>query len=139
GSGYGSWFGFKASKSEDKDVSPQRTRVVCLRFTADRGRGLVVEALWSTMGAGAGAQAEEQLVFPETLLDPQRAPVLLEIKVPNTAGQLTVNWRIANLDEGLAPYPSVDEAKIPIQLEYSFDPEEELLAKYGVPAVKREA
>ncbi|KAJ1952873.1 hypothetical protein EC988_003320 [Linderina pennispora] len=136
--GYGSWFGFKPSKSEEKDAPQQRTRIVCLRFTADRGRGLVVEALWSTMGAGTSALADEQLVFPETLLDPQRAPVLLEIKVPNQAGQLTVNWRIANLDEGLAPYPSADEAKIPIQLEYSFDSEEELLAKFDLPPVKRE-
>ncbi|KAJ2890163.1 hypothetical protein IWW38_004282, partial [Coemansia aciculifera] len=144
---YAAWFGFKRdsprSASDLSDSPPHaRTRYVYLRFAADRGRGMVVEVLWQHLGAattaGLYAQEDEVLIYPETLLDPQRAPVLLELKVPNRAGQLVFNWRIANFDEGLAPFPGPEEAQIPIVLEYSIDSEEDLLEEFQLPPIKRD-
>ncbi|KAJ1966099.1 hypothetical protein GGI12_000303 [Dipsacomyces acuminosporus] len=143
--GYMGWFGRKKGPETKPDESEQnaaRNRIVYLRFSADRGRGMVVEVLWSMFGpssAGLQAQNDELLVYPETLLDPHRGPVLLELKVPNKAGHLTVNWRIANLDEGLAPFPSAEEAQVPISLEYSIDTEEGMLKEFSLPAINRDA
>ncbi|KAJ2615088.1 hypothetical protein GGF44_005968 [Coemansia sp. RSA 1694] len=144
---YAGWFGFKKesarSASDATDTPPHaRTRYIYLRFAADRGRGMVVEVLWQHFGAattaGLYAQEDEVLIYPETLLDPQRAPVLLELKVPNRAGQLVFNWRIANFDEGQAPFPGPEEAQIPIVLEYSIDPEDDLLEEFQLPPIKRD-
>ncbi|KAJ2394958.1 hypothetical protein GGI23_004485 [Coemansia sp. RSA 2559] len=146
--GYGSWFGMGKSASPRRSASADRTpfstkySVVYLRFTADRGRGMVVEVLWRQHGAATQAghidNDNEVLVYPETLLDPQRAPVLLELKVPNRAGHLVFNWRIANFDEGQAPFPNANEARVPIQLEYSIDNEEDLLKEFSLPPIQRD-
>ncbi|KAJ2797515.1 hypothetical protein H4S07_005927, partial [Coemansia furcata] len=143
---YAAWFGFKKESSRAASESPEaplaRTRYMYVRFTADRGRGMVVEVMWQPLGAATTAglyvQEEEMLIYPETLVDPQRAPVLLELKVPNRAGQLVFNWRIANFDEGQAPFPGPEEAQIPIVLEYSIDSEDDLLEEFQLPPIKRE-
>ncbi|KAJ1800811.1 hypothetical protein LPJ59_000802 [Coemansia sp. RSA 2399] len=147
--GYGSWFGMgktasprRRSASADRTPFSTKFSVVYLRFTADRGRGMVVEVLWHQHGAATQAghidNDNEVLVYPETLLDPQRAPVLLELKVPNRAGHLVFNWRIANFDEGQAPFPNANEARVPIQLEYSIDNEEDLLKEFNLPPIQRD-
>lgn len=127
-----------------RPASP-RHRYVYVRFMADRGRGMVVEALWrpyETISADVGlfdlSEEGEILVYPETLLDPQRAPVVLELKLPNRSGQLVVNWRIANLDEGLSPYPTAEEAEMPVVLEYSVDREEDLVTELGLSNLMHE-
>ncbi|KAJ1731938.1 hypothetical protein LPJ72_003685 [Coemansia sp. Benny D160-2] len=151
GSGYASWFGMMSNRSASPRRSTSSTEktpfdikfcVVYLRFTADRGRGVVVEVLWRAFGAavdsGFSDNNNDVLVYPETLLDPQRAPVLLELKVPNRAGNLVFNWRVANFDEGQAPFPDAKEARVPIQLEYSIDAEEDLLKEFNLPPVLRD-
>ncbi|KAJ2703043.1 hypothetical protein H4218_000542 [Coemansia sp. IMI 209128] len=143
---YATWFGFKKDSPrltpDPTDMPHVRTRYMYLRFMADRGRGMVVEVLWKPFGAataaGIYAQDEEVLIYPETLVDPQRAPVLLELKVPNRAGQLVCNWRIASFDEGQAPFPGPEEAQIPIVLEYSIDSEDDLLEEFQLQPIKRE-
>ncbi|KAJ1895925.1 hypothetical protein LPJ71_006645 [Coemansia sp. S17] len=143
---YATWFGFKKdsprSASDLADAPLARTRYMYVRFMADRGRGMVVEVMWQPFGAATTAglyvQDEEVLIYPETLVDPQRAPVLLELKVPNRAGQLVLNWRIANFDEGQAPFPGPEEAQIPIVLEYSIDSEDDLLEEFQLPPIKRD-
>ncbi|KAJ1853699.1 hypothetical protein LPJ73_002596 [Coemansia sp. RSA 2703] len=83
-------------------------------------------------------EQDEVLIYPEMLLDPQRAPVVLELKVPNRSGLLTFNWRVANFDEGQAPFPTAEEAQIPITLEYSVDLEEDLVQEFGLSPIKRD-
>ncbi|KAJ2725796.1 hypothetical protein GGI07_001003 [Coemansia sp. Benny D115] len=145
---YASWFGFKkdspklGSSITSLDYgSIARTRYVYLRFLADRGRGMVVEVLWRprmSIESSIVRDQDELLIYPEVLLDPQRAPVVLELKVPNRTGVLVFNWRVANFDEGQAPFPTAEEAQIPIVLEYSVDLEEELLQEFDLPPIKRE-
>ncbi|KAJ2587660.1 hypothetical protein H4R99_008071 [Coemansia sp. RSA 1722] len=148
--GYANWFGLKKDSPKlnsnnsgggfDFGNSP-RSRYVYLRFLADRGRGMVIEVLWRPHSSADSAMVREQdevLIYPETLLDPQRAPVVLELKVPNRSGLLVFNWRIANFDEGQAPFPTPEEAQIPILLEYSVDIEEDLLKEYDLLPIKRE-
>ncbi|KAJ2556530.1 hypothetical protein EV175_001943 [Coemansia sp. RSA 1933] len=147
-SGYGSWFGMGRSVSPRRSASAERASsstkfsVVYLRFTADRGRGVVVEVLWHQHGAATQVghidNGNEVLVYPETLLDPQRAPVFLELKVPNRAGHLVFNWRVANFDEGQAPFPDAKAARVPIQLEYSIDNEEDLLKEFNLRPIQRD-
>ncbi|KAI9503624.1 hypothetical protein GGI26_000764 [Coemansia sp. RSA 1358] len=144
-SGYASWFGIGKSDSPKYSPSaevPSKIRIVFVRFTADRGRGVVVEVLWRSHGAATESGLldpdDEVLVYPETLLDPQRAPILLELKVPNRAGHMVINWRVANFDEGQAPFPNPEEAQIPIQLEYSIDLEEDLLKEFNLPPIQRD-
>ncbi|KAJ2787619.1 hypothetical protein GGI15_000581 [Coemansia interrupta] len=146
--GYASWFGLKkdspkinnSSSSFEFGNSP-RSRYVCLRFLADRGRGMVIEVVWRPHSSTDSAMVREQdevLIYPEMLLDPQRAPVVLELKVPNRSGLLTFNWRVANFDEGQAPFPTAEEAQIPITLEYSVDLEEDLIQEFGLSPIKRD-
>ncbi|KAJ2315003.1 hypothetical protein IWW54_000578 [Coemansia sp. RSA 2705] len=135
--GYASWLGIRRESPQGSaPTSPSaRTRYVYVRFTADRGRGIVVEVLWQP--SGSGSSDEGVLVYPEFLFDPQRAPVLLELEAPNRAGQLLFNWRVANFDEGQAPFPDAEEARIPIQLEYSIDTEESLVGEFNLSPIKR--
>ncbi|KAJ1834662.1 hypothetical protein LPJ70_006305, partial [Coemansia sp. RSA 2708] len=135
--GYASWLGIRRESPQGSaPTSPSaRTRYVYVRFTADRGRGIVVEVLWQP--SGSGSSDEGVLVYPEFLFDPQRAPVLLELEAPNRAGQLLFNWRVANFDEGQAPFPDAEEARIPIQLEYSIDTEESLVSEFNLSPIKR--
>ncbi|KAJ2157563.1 hypothetical protein GGF46_004425 [Coemansia sp. RSA 552] len=135
--GYASWLGIRRDSprpSAPSSPTAPRTRYVFVRFVADRGRGIVVEVLWR-------AHREDEsgvLVYPEVLFDPQRGPVVLELEAPNRAGQLVFNWRIATFDEGQAPFPSAEEARIPIQLEYSVDLEEAALREFSLAPIKRD-
>ncbi|KAJ2780670.1 hypothetical protein H4R18_003311 [Coemansia javaensis] len=134
--GYASWLGIKreaARHSAPTSPVPARTQRIYARFAADRGRGVVVEVLWHEGGVSA---SDGVLVYPEVLFDPQRAPVVIELEVPNRRGQLVLNWRVANLDEGQAPFPDPEEAEIPIQLEYSIDPEDSLVHEFGLPSIR---
>ncbi|KAJ2815572.1 hypothetical protein IWW50_006786 [Coemansia erecta] len=136
--GYATWLGIRRdSPRSSAPTSPTaaRTRNVFVRFATDRGRGVVVEVLWRPRSSESLDDA--LLVYPEFLFEPQRAPVLLELEVPNRAGRLVVNWRVANFDEGQAPFPNPKEAQIPIQLEYSVDPEESLLTAFKLPPIQR--
>ncbi|KAJ2163691.1 hypothetical protein GGF45_006290 [Coemansia sp. RSA 551] len=136
--GYAGWLGIKRDSprnSAPTSPAPMRTQHVFVRFSTDRGRGVVVEVLWQPLGSDS--LDDGTLVYPEALFEPQRAPVLLELEAPNRAGQLVVNWRVANFDEGQAPFPRPEEAQIPIQLEYSVDTEDELLTAFSLPPIKR--
>ncbi|KAJ1735372.1 hypothetical protein LPJ61_000577 [Coemansia biformis] len=138
--GYASWLGIRRDSSSQSAtpsaLTGPKTRRVYVRFTADRGRGVVLEVLWREHSVDAAdghlSRSDDLLVYPEALFDPQRAPVVIELETPNSAGQLVFNWRVANFDEGLAPFPGPEEAKVPIQLEYSIDPEECLLKEFGL-------
>ncbi|KAJ2480708.1 hypothetical protein IWW56_002291 [Coemansia sp. RSA 2131] len=135
--GYAGWLGIKRDSPRNSAPTspvPMRTQHVFVRFSTDRGRGMVVEVLWQPLGSDSD---DGILVYPEALFEPQRAPVLLELEAPNRAGQLVVNWRVANFDEGQAPFPRPEEAQIPIQLEYSVDTEDELLTAFSLPPIKR--
>ncbi|KAJ1895462.1 hypothetical protein LPJ66_004583 [Kickxella alabastrina] len=147
--GYANWFGFKRDSHKpssgggsDSDTSNSpRSRFVYLRFLADRGRGMVVEVLWRPPGSteySMSLDQDEVLIYPETLFDPQRAPVVVELKVPNRAGQIVCNWRVANFDEGQAPFPSAEEAQIPIVLEYSVDLEEDLVKEFDLQPINHD-
>ncbi|KAJ2610554.1 hypothetical protein H4S08_003559 [Coemansia sp. RSA 1365] len=139
--GYASWLGIKRDSSKPTSPSGQsnpKTRYVYMRFTADRGRGIVIEVLWRPHGVEASERDEGVLVYPEVLFDPQRAPVLIEIEAPNRSGQLIFNWRIANFDESQAPFPDPEEAQVPIQLEYSIDLEEDLVGEFSLPPIKHD-
>ncbi|KAJ2882427.1 hypothetical protein FB639_002393 [Coemansia asiatica] len=154
--GYANWFGLKKDSpkltsnssssggfdyASSSSSSSPRSRFVYLRFLADRGRGMVIEVVWRPYSSADSAMVREQdevLIYPEMLLDPQRAPVVLELKVPNRSGMLVFNWRIANFDEGQAPFPTPEEAQIPILLEYSVDVEEDLLREFALSPIRRE-
>ncbi|KAJ1740641.1 hypothetical protein LPJ79_003192 [Coemansia sp. RSA 1821] len=136
--GYASWLGIKRDSSRASAPSSpvqSRTRYIYLRFTADRGRGIVVEVLWRSSNDSAD---DGTLIYPEVLFDPQRAPIVLEIEAPNRSGQLVFNWRIANFDEGQAPFPDPQEAQVPIQLEYSVDTEESLVKEFDLLPIKHD-
>ncbi|PVU95597.1 hypothetical protein BB559_002680 [Furculomyces boomerangus] len=117
---------------------PLVDRYVILTFSTSSGRGIVVECMWKPAGSES-IGAEPELLYPERMFESQRAPVILEIKLPKDKpiGEMIINFRLPRADEGASPLPSVEESKHEISLEYSVKMEAELISEYGLTPVNR--
>ncbi|PVV02164.1 hypothetical protein BB560_003393 [Smittium megazygosporum] len=128
----------KFSKKKTPEPPKEVDVVVVVIFYTEHGRGIIFEALWNTESSVIGA--EPSLIFPETLYDSQRSPVVLEIKLPkhDTVGELVLNFRLPRADEGRVPLDSIEDVKSGVLLEYEIALESKILAKYNLPPVNRE-
>ncbi|KAJ1918705.1 hypothetical protein H4219_002427 [Mycoemilia scoparia] len=127
------WLSFGKNQTPTK---PRPPPVAICSFEMTSGRGVVVEVRFKPIGT----TSSEELLYPETLFDAFRAPVMIEIHLPKDQpeGTLIFTWRVPRFDEGEAPFPTEEESKVPQTLRYSVDMEEKLLHMYDLPNVNRD-
>ncbi|PVU93889.1 hypothetical protein BB561_002954 [Smittium simulii] len=128
----GGWF------TKKKVVKVDNRKYVAVILSTSAGRGIVFEALFKAQSSPVSTQP--QLLYPETMFETQRAPTILEIKLPEDdfLGEITLNFRLPRADEGNAPLPKAEETQEGVTLEFDVMMEHDIIKKYDLPVTDRE-